>query len=100
MIHAREDYNQAIGYYSYYMDKYSSNPSNIKHDEPVMLFRAKDALAPVILAKYADLLRLHNADLRMIQTVLAHEALMRKWQRINGCKIPDMPEELLRKIEI
>lgn len=92
MIHAREDYNRI------------QDPLEIAHgirmDEPVMLFRAKDALAPVILAKYAELLRLHGADPRMIQTVLAHEALMRKWQRINGCKMPDMPEELLSKVEI
>ena len=86
MIHARTDY-----------DRIQDPAGKIADDEPVMLFRAKDVLFPAILAKYADLLRFHNADQTMIESVLAHEAAARKWQRQNGCKLPDMPPEAVRQ---
>jgi hypothetical protein len=86
MIHARKDY-----------DRIQDPANKIHEDEPVMLFRAKDVLAPAILAKYADLLRFHNADPVMIQTVLAHEQKMRQWQRMNGCKLPDIPADAARE---
>lgn len=85
MIHARTDY-----------DPIQDPRGKIGEDEPVMLFRARDVLAPAILAKYAELLRFHHAPPAMIDTVLAHEARMRQWQRANGCKLPDMPAEAAR----
>lgn len=85
MIHARTDY-----------DRIQDPAGKIAEDEPVMLFRARDVLMPALLAKYADLLRLHNADQVMIETVLAHEQATRKWQRMNGCKLPDMPPDAKR----
>jgi hypothetical protein len=82
MVHARTDYNRI------------QDPEKlIADDEPVMLFRAKDVIAPAILAKYADLLRTLHAAPHMIDCVLAQEAKMRQWQQMNGCKLPDMPED-------
>lgn len=88
MIHARTDY-----------DRIQDPAQQIGADEPVMLFRAKDVLFPAILAKYADLLRLHHADPFMIETVLAHESAARKWQRQHGCKLPDMPKDAARPVD-
>lgn len=85
MIHARTDY-----------DRIQDPAGKIAADEPVMLFRAHDVLFPAIAAKYAELLRLHNADQNLIAAALAHESLARKWQRQNGCKLPDMPPEAVR----
>ena len=84
MIHARKDYDRI------------QDPANlIGRDEPVMLFRAQDVLAPVILVKYAELLRQHGCQQGMIDLVLAHEVRMRQWQRDNKCKLPDVPEDVL-----
>jgi hypothetical protein len=82
MVHARTDYNRI------------QDPEKlIADDEPVMLFRAKDNLAPAILAQYADYLKMFHASQHMIDSVLAQEAKMRQWQRTHGCKLPDMPED-------
>lgn len=82
MIHARKDYDRI------------QDPSGlIPEDEPVMLFRGQDVLAPVLLAKYADLLRQHSAAPEMIAAVLSQEQLMRKWQLNRKCKLPDMPAD-------
>ena len=86
MLHARKDY-----------DRIQDPANKIGADEPVMLLRARDVLAPVVLAKYADLLRHHLADPIMITSVLAHESKMRQWQRVNGCKLPDMPADAVRE---
>lgn len=86
MIHARTDY-----------DRIQDPAGLIGPDEPVMLFRAKDVLLPTLLGKYAELLRLTGCDQVMIDSVLEHEALVRRWQRMNGCKRPDMPEDARRK---
>jgi hypothetical protein len=81
MIHARDDYNRI------------QDPAGfIEEDEPVFLFRAKDVLAPVILGRYADLLRQHGCDQAMIDATLAWEQKMRVWQRTHRCKLPDMPK--------
>ena len=88
MIHARKDY-----------DRIQDPSGKIAEDEPVILFRAHDALAPVMIAKYVELLRMHHAEQHMIDTNIVHELRMRQWQRINRCKLPDMPEDACRIIE-
>jgi hypothetical protein len=82
MIHARDDY-----------DRIQDPANKIPDQEPVMLFRGQDVLAPVVLAFYADLLKQHHAQPEMIAAVLQQEREMRKWQRMNRCKLPDMPVE-------
>jgi hypothetical protein len=82
MVHARTDYNRI-----------QDPAGKIGEDEPVMLFRAQDALMPAVAAFYADLLRQHRSAQHMIDTTLAHEQRIRQWQRMNGCKLPDMPED-------
>lgn len=80
MIHARGDYNRI-----------QDPEGKIGEDEPVFLFRAKDVLAPVVLAKYVELLAIHRGQKEMIDSTLIQEQKMREWQRQNGCKLPDMP---------
>ncbi len=80
--HAREDYNRI------------QDPlGEIGEDEPVFLLRAQDALAPRIVAKYAELAAQMGCQRGLIDSALAWEAEMRKWQRINKCKWPDIPVE-------
>jgi hypothetical protein len=85
VIHARSDY-----------DRIQDPANKIGADEPVILFRAQDALMPAVLAYYADLLRQHRSAQHMIDTTLAHEQKTRQWQRMRGCKLPDMPEEAVK----
>lgn len=80
MKHAREDYNRI-----------QDPEGKIGENEPVFLFRAKDVLAPVVLARYAELLKLHGCQQEMIDSTLLWEQKMREWQRQKGCKLPDMP---------
>lgn len=85
MIHARTDY-----------DRIQDPENKIPVDEPVMLFRAQDALFPALLAYYAELLRLHRCAQPMIDSTLAHEQRTRSWQRQHGCKLPDVPADAVR----
>jgi hypothetical protein len=84
MVHARTDYNRI-----------QDPAGKIGADEPVILFRAQDALMPAILAFYADRVRQLHGDQRIIDSALAHEQATRKWQRMNKCKLPDMPEDAI-----
>lgn len=64
----------------------------IGKDEPVRLFRATDVLFPAVLAKYAELLKLHHCSQGIIDDTLEQERDARQWQRQNGCKLPDAIE--------
>jgi len=90
MKHARTDYERI-------QDPWESD-GGIGRDEPVFLFRAKDVLTPIILARYAELLRQHGCQQEMIDSTLLWEAEVRKWARINGCKLPDMPVPNLTEV--
>lgn len=93
MKHAREDYNRI-------QDPALSDPSllapggtPIGADEPVFLLRARDVIAPVVLQFWAQRLRLAGGEPATVQRVLAHAQLMRDWQKENGSKVPDCPED-------
>lgn len=73
------------------LSKYDSLLSStpIGENEPVFLLRAKDSLAPGAVEDYA---RKHVGPLRDVITEWAH--FMREWQRKNGSKWPDQPDQI------
>lgn len=79
MFHARRDYQHI-----------QDDTGKIGDDEPVMLFRAKDALAPLVLDAYVSLLKQRSNEREMIAAVERHAALMRAWQDHNGKQMPDV----------
>jgi hypothetical protein len=80
MLHARTDYARI------------QDPSGlIPADEPVLLLRARDVLAPDMLLVYVDKLKRVGAERHMIKAVEDHYRRMILWQTRCGCKIPDMP---------
>lgn len=80
MLHARVDYDSIQ----------DPRPNGIGEDEPVMLFRAKDALAPLVLDAYADLVQARMDDPELALNVRRHADRMRAWQDANGKKFPDV----------
>jgi hypothetical protein len=79
MVHARQDYNRI------------QDPENkIGQDEPVFLLRAKDVLAPAMIENWASALKAHGGDYKIVSNALEHAHNMREWQKVNGCKLPDM----------
>lgn len=79
MIHARKDYMRI------------QDPENkIADDEPVFLIRAKDVCMIYALESWIARARFVGVDDKMINAVIAHIDLVKKWQKKNGCKTPDM----------
>ena len=80
MLHAREDYNRI------------QDPLNkIGEDEPVFLLRAKDKFAPDVVDEWAD--RVASHDIELAVSIHKFADHMRAWQKENGCKIPDTPDD-------
>ncbi len=80
MKHAREDYNRI------------QDPAGlIPEDEPVILLRGQDKLAPLVLRYYAMLCRRAKAD-DAADLIDAQVDLMLKWHKR---KIPDLPTKLV-----
>lgn len=77
MKHAREDYN-----------RFQDPLELIPKDEPVMLFRAQDKFAPIILLEYATLL--HEENPEMSKVVINWVKEMIKWQQNIKIKSPDL----------
>lgn len=80
MKFSRSDYNNRI------IDK----DGKIPKDEPVFLLRARDSLAPKMLLTWALELRLSGGDPDMALEAENHAQDMIEWQKIHGCKTPDM----------
>lgn len=81
MKHGRVDYNERI----------QDTAGLIGEDEPVMLFRAKDALAPEVLEMYAALIQQRCDDPVMVAAVKEQAQAMRAWQKEHGKQFPDVP---------
>ena len=76
MLHARADYQRI------------QDPDNkIPEDEPVLLIRGQDAIAPHVLAYYADYLESLKGDQNIIKAVRLHIDRMIRWQTK---KMPNM----------
>ena len=80
MLHGRNDY-AAIQ---------DPRENGIGKDEPVMLFRAQDALAPLALDAYAKLIRDRTDDTELAAQVEKQAKRMRDWQTENGKQFPDV----------
>jgi hypothetical protein len=80
MKHAREDYNRI------------QDPAGlIPEDEPVLLLRGQDILAPELLLRWAAKLRLRGGDPAMARIVEDHAQAMLEWQARRKQKLPDLP---------
>jgi len=82
MLHAREDYQERI----------QDSAHIIPEDEPVFLIRAQDKLAPEVVSHWAHLADLYGADRKIVRAAQGQVKAMRKWQKIHGSKVPDMPK--------
>jgi len=89
MLHARKDY-----------DRIQDPSGKIGQDEPVFLLRAKDELAPICLILWAEELIRRGGDKKMANMVAEHAAKMIDWQEKNGCRLPDLPVEYIKKVDI
>jgi hypothetical protein len=65
-----------------------SDNTDIAENEPVFLFRAKDALVPKVLTYYAYLCERSNATEEHVKSIdYAREAIER-WQQTHTTKVP------------
>lgn len=80
MLHGRTDYDPIQ----------DPRENGIGKDEPVMVFRAKDALAPLALDSYAGLIRQRMNDPELADQVEKQAQRMRDWQDVNGKDHPDV----------
>lgn len=95
MIHARTDYQRI------------QDPlGKIADDEPVFLLRAQDDFFIPMLLYYVRLNetvsdrrdgRAPRILQRITQSLIAHVEIAREWRRIHKVKLPDMPEDSVRK---
>jgi hypothetical protein len=78
--HARADYNRI-----------QDPAGKIADDEPVFLIRAKDFSGPETVRAWVRLqLERGDHDPRLVELAEAHIERMEEWQRMNGCKTPDL----------
>lgn len=63
--------------------------SDIAEDEPVFLFRAKDALVPTVLQQYAHLCRSVGSPQHHLDLIEAALGTIIKWQGEHRAKVPD-----------
>jgi hypothetical protein len=85
MKHARADYNRI-------QDPAGKIPAN----EPVLLFRGQDLLAPAVLRFYADLLDKNGVDAELARVVRNQAIEMEQWPQK---KLPDLPQDMRAEIE-
>lgn len=85
MKHARADYNRI-----------QDPAGKIPDDEPVLLLRGQDVLAPAVLRYYASLVDTQNGDPDLANMVRSQAALMEQWL---VKKIPDLPRDMRAEIE-
>lgn len=61
----------------------------IGDDEPVMVFRAQDALAPAMMAVYYELCELAGSPQHHLAGVAAAREAFLDWQQANPTKVPE-----------
>lgn len=62
---------------------------SIGDDEPVVVFRAQDALLPTVLHYYGDLCLASGASTEHLNDVLRADLAVHRWQRDHDTKVPD-----------
>jgi hypothetical protein len=91
MIHARPDYMRFQEPALENPELLSVGSTPIAEDEPVMLFRARDALFIDVLRHYAELLEQCGSAPHMIKAVYDQIELALDWRNVNGSYYPDIP---------
>ena len=81
MKHIREDYNRRI----------QDNENLIPEDEPVFLIRAQDKYAVNVVSYWASCMA--DKDINQSIQAMEHVKEILEWQKINGYKVADSPEE-------
>lgn len=61
---------------------------NIPDNEPVLVFRAQDALLPQVLHAYYGLAATAGSPEKHLDLILAAKARVKEWQAKNHTKIP------------
>jgi hypothetical protein len=62
---------------------------SIPDDEPVIVFRARDVVAPAVLAFYADRCQQAGSPPRHIELINRTLLDFERWQRAHGSLVPD-----------
>jgi hypothetical protein len=70
--------------------------TSIDDDEPIFLLRAKDAVAPIVVAYWAKLVEDYGGDRELAASVKKWADEMVEWQNEHGKKMPDAPADKLR----
>jgi hypothetical protein len=87
MHHARSDYQERI----------QDAAGLIPEDEPVLLIRGQDVLAPMIARTWADGFRLVGGDPEVVQAMRNYADHIERWQDENRAKVPDVPREAIER---
>lgn len=86
MKHARPDYQARI------VDVLPPEQGGIPVDEPVFLIRARDILAPTVVAFWAFMAEQAGVDPAMVAAVKGQVKAIVDWQANHGAFLPDMPK--------
>lgn len=87
MRHLRSDYDSI---------QPADGQTSFAEDEPVFVLRARDMVAPGIVALWADRVEAMGGDPVTSERVRAWADEMAEWGLAHGAKLPDTPAELLR----
>lgn len=79
MLHDRQDYNERV------QDSMDIIPEN----EPVLLIRAQDICAPLVMRFWASLHLANGGDKVLYERMMDHAQKAEEWQHSHGCKMAD-----------
>jgi hypothetical protein len=63
--------------------------AKVAPDEPIFVLRAKDKLAPMMVALWIRLAQEHGCPMPKLENAARLKQAMRDWQTQNGSKWPD-----------
>ena len=69
--------------------KEEKKPQNLLDIEPTWALRAKDQLAPLTILRWAADAEASGVNVGKVTAAITDAMNMVRWQRRNGCKIPD-----------
>lgn len=87
MRHARSDYQ----------DRIQDAAGLIPEDEPVLLIRGQDVLAPMIARAWADGYRLIGGDPEVVAAMRSFADHIERWQDENTGKVPTVPRDVVEE---
>lgn len=66
--------------------------SPIGDDEPIFILRGQDKLMVPILLLYTQYIGEHIGESAFYNKMVEFTEEVQRWQKLNGCKFPDIPE--------